>query len=372
MNDTNSLAGGFRKQVLSVLDVAVLSRDSEGGFALIEPMPEWWTPAFGSTETFCDHSHFLEDFVRGAAAEVWDLPGDDARTLRSGIWEEASGERPRFFEAIASRRESGESLLIVSLADDQRQRQQAFVQVAHDESLSRRQLRKELEKKQILLQCIMHDLGSPLETLLTNLQHVDRHLGDDQSTLKSALHQAITQAERHQELTRSIADIFAADIAGAKSEDESVNVLDLTAVTAETVAACAPAAAEKGITLCPFFGESLKVVGDSLSLSRVVENLLLNAIQHSPKNGTVLISFEKSDGFAICQIEDEGPGIDPELQENLFPTFSQRQGQAGSAGLGLYFCKMTVEIWGGSIVGRNRPEGGACFEFRLPLAGSGT
>ncbi len=213
MNDTNSLNGGFRKQALSALEVAVLKRDSEGGFFLIEPMPEWWKSAFGSTEAFCDHSYFLDDFVRGAAADVWDLPGDDARTLRSGIWEEETEGGTRFFEAIASRRETGESLLIVSLADDQSQRQQAFVQIAHDESLSRRQMRKELEKKQILLQCIMHDLGSPLATVLTNLQHISRHLGDDQGTLKSALHQAITQAERHQKLIRSITDVFAADIA---------------------------------------------------------------------------------------------------------------------------------------------------------------
>ena len=133
------------------------------------------------------------------------------------------------------------------------------------------------------------------------------------------------------------------------------------------MAACAPAAAEKSITLCPFFGESLEVVGDSLSLSRVVENLLLNAIRHSRKNGMVSISFGSADGFAICRIEDDGPGIDPELQENLFQTFTQREGQTGRAALGLYFCRLTVEIWGGSILGRNRLEGGACFEFKLPL-----
>ena len=368
MTDSNSLKSAFRKQALSALDVAVLERDSRGDFSLLEPIPEWWAPAFNSTEHFCDRSPFLEDFITGAAADLWDRPGEDARTLRSGIWEETSDGISRFFEATASRRESGESLLIVAPAEDQWQRQQAFVQIAHDESLSRRQLRKELEKKQILLQCIMHDLGSPLATVLTNLQHVQRHLEDSEGTLKLALNQAITQAERHQDLTRSIADVFAADVAGTKSEDVSTDLLNLTTVTAETVAACAPAAAEKGITLCPFFGPPLEVVGDTLSLSRVVENLLVNAIQHSPKNGTVSISFEKTNGFAVCRIEDNGPGIDPKRQETLFQTFAKDSEQKGRAGLGLYFCRMTVEIWGGTITGKNRPEGGAAFEFRLPLA----
>ncbi len=369
MSDTDSLGAEFAGGALRALDVAVLKKTSGGGFIGMERMPEWWPEAFGPVDTFCDRSPFLEDFVEGAASEIWEAADGGKRTLRSGIWEETSGKgESLFFEAIASRGERGEGLLIIVPSYNQWERQQAFIQLAHDENLSRRQLRKELEKKQILLECIMHDLGSPLATVLTNLEHVARHLGDKQQALKSALQQAITQAERQQELIGSIVDVFAADIAGAKSDDDTARILDLSKAVAETVAACAPAAAEKGITLCPFFSESMKVTGDALSLSRVIENLLINAIRHSPEGGKVSIYFENSDGFAICRIEDEGRGIDSGLEDTLFKSFKQGKDQQGRSGLGLYFCRMTVEVWGGSIQGGNRPEGGACFEFRLPLA----
>ncbi|MCB1063275.1 MAG: HAMP domain-containing histidine kinase [Verrucomicrobiae bacterium] len=363
----------IRGQALNAMGVLVLSRQEHGEFVEIDPVPAWWKTVFGSAAEFRGRSPFLEDFAEGAAAEFWDSADEGEGTLPSGIWEETTGETVSgryFFEAIAGRGSGGESFLMVMPADDRWQREQGFTQNAHDQSLGKRRLVKELEKKQILLQCIMHDLGNPLSTVLMNLQHIGRQLDDHDKVLRPAVRRAVVQAERQRELIRSIAQVFAADLVGAShSGDPGAEIsVNLMSVAAETIAACAQAAAERGVTLCPFFSGRLFVVGEPLPLSRILENLLINAIRHSSQGGQVTIAFEEEERFAICRIEDGGPGIDESVIDRLFQPFSQGGDMPGQSGLGLYFCRMTIEMWGGSIVGSNRPEGGACFEFRLPLA----
>ncbi len=362
---------------LRAQDVAVLVR-RDGRFSEVGPMPDWWAPVFGSAGEFRDRSAFLDDFVDGAGSELWEDPdAGGERSIQSGIWEEASIESGvafdggrQFFDAIAHRGPGGENLLIVSRANERWESEQGFIQNAHDLTLDRRRLRKELEKKQVLLQCIVHDLGNPLATVLMNLQHIERQLDERDRVLRPAVRRAVTQAERQRELIRSIAEVFAADLAGASpsGELESEPSVNLMSVAAETIAACAPAAAARKVTLCPFFSGPLFVIGESLPLSRVIENLLVNAIRHSPEGGQVTIAFEREESQAVCRVEDGGPGIDPAVAEQLFQPFAQGGSRPGQAGLGLYFCRMTVEMWGGTIRGMNRPEGGARFEFRLPLA----
>jgi signal transduction histidine kinase len=69
-------------------------------------------------------------------------------------------------------------------------------------------------------------------------------------------------------------------------------------------------------------------------------------------------------------VDDEGPGLPEDAAATrLFALFAKGKGErAGKAGLGLYFCKMTVEHWGGTIGCENRPTAGARFWFRLPRA----
>jgi hypothetical protein len=76
------------------------------------------------------------------------------------------------------------------------------------------------------------------------------------------------------------------------------------------------------------------------------------------------------DNFLTGFVNDEGPGLPEEATApRLFALFAKGKGErAGKAGLGLYFCKITVERWGGTIGCENRPAVGARFWFRLPRA----
>jgi K+-sensing histidine kinase KdpD len=74
--------------------------------------------------------------------------------------------------------------------------------------------------------------------------------------------------------------------------------------------------------------------------------------------------FDKQEQILVA-IDDEGPGVPKELAGNLFQKFAQGKGRSGKIGLGLYFCRMTVERWGGSIGHEPGASGGSRFWFQL-------
>ena len=94
-------------------------------------------------------------------------------------------------------------------------------------------------------------------------------------------------------------------------------------------------------------------------------NLLENAIRHSPDGGAVHLSARAERREVILRVEDEGPGVSPEAQPDLFHRFRPRGRRAGLAGLGLYVCRLAVESWGGRIGYDDREGGGARFWVRL-------
>src|SRR5262249_58428662 len=108
-------------------------------------------------------------------------------------------------------------------------------------------------------------------------------------------------------------------------------------------------------------------------LPRVSENLLDNAVSSSPPAGAVRIDLGRRDGAAVTAIADEGPGIPPGAETQIFGRFyTDRPGddktEAGHTGLGLALVRAIVAGYGGTVEAGTRPEGGACFTVRLPIA----
>ncbi len=110
-------------------------------------------------------------------------------------------------------------------------------------------------------------------------------------------------------------------------------------------------------------------------LAQVLENLLENAVSFSPPGGEVSIHLARDGGQAIIRFEDQGPGIPEQHLERIFDRFfsfrpAENPGREGRnhLGLGLAIVKAIVDGYGGQVTAGNRPEGGAFFEVRLPLA----
>lgn len=111
------------------------------------------------------------------------------------------------------------------------------------------------------------------------------------------------------------------------------------------------------------------VAGDATRLHQVVANLLTNARVHTPEGVRVTASVAVADGEAVVRVEDDGPGIDPAVADELFERFARadtsRARQTGGTGLGLSIAKAIVTAHHGSISVSSSP-GRTVFEVRLP------
>ena len=107
-------------------------------------------------------------------------------------------------------------------------------------------------------------------------------------------------------------------------------------------------------------GKSVSALRDALS------NLLLNALQATPSGGEIRLSASTSDGELLVNVQDSGPGIPPELREQIWePFFTTRQ---RGTGLGLAIVRKRVQEVGGSAsLGTPRNGHGALFHIRIPI-----
>ena len=117
--------------------------------------------------------------------------------------------------------------------------------------------------------------------------------------------------------------------------------------------------------------EPVVVSGARDELHRLVLNLIENAVKHTPGGTHISVSTAVDDGEAVLVVEDDGPGVPPELEERVFERFvrSGRDGARGS-GLGLAIVRAVAESHGGSVTLERPPESaGARFVVRLPAGG---
>ena len=121
--------------------------------------------------------------------------------------------------------------------------------------------------------------------------------------------------------------------------------------------------------------EGRTIQADAARLHDILRNLLENAVSYSPEGGTVWLNASISGDSATIEVADSGPGIPPADLQRVFERFyrvdKSRVRNPGGTGIGLAIVKNLVELLGGSVVARNREEGGAAFTVTLPAIAHG-
>ncbi len=227
---------------------------------------------------------------------------------------------------------------------------------------------KNLEKVRTeLFNMLIHDLKGPISEVMANLDILS-YTTDAEN--KEYVIAAQTGCDT---LYRMIVDLL--DI--ARLEEGSLNVT-LEKIMApdfiqEAVSLVHGQANAKEIKLAPQYpGTNDKAIffGDHTLLLRVMQNLLVNAIQHSPRGETIMIGFTLHDDWMHLFVQDNGPGVAPEFQEAIFNKFFQinkkKDGRRYSTGLGLTFCKMAVNAHEGKIYVNSDGVKGSRFIVELP------
>lgn len=137
------------------------------------------------------------------------------------------------------------------------------------------------------------------------------------------------------------------------------------------VRACALVSQERRVEVVEEVEDGLPELSlDGARIEQALENLVANAVQHSPTGGTVWVRAERraADGGAAVRflVRDAGPGLaEVDLDKVFEPFYSRRQ---GGTGLGLPIVRRVVEAHGGRVHAESRAEGGAEFSFTLPIA----
>ena len=219
---------------------------------------------------------------------------------------------------------------------------------------------------------VSHELRTPLAVIRGHVETQLERLSaqDDSSTLRETLQIIGREAETLDEL---VDDLFTL----TRLEEEALPLtfapVSLAAVAAEAVEALRPLALAHGrISVSSLISPDLPMVlADRTRLRQVLNNLLHNALRHTPEGGVVVIEALVRDGEVEVAVTDTGTGIDPEELPHIFDRYyrTERSGRhLGGSGLGLAIVKQLVEAQGGHVWAESRPGEGTSIRFRLPIA----
>ena len=215
---------------------------------------------------------------------------------------------------------------------------------------------------------VSHDLRTPLATLhgyIETLKLKDSELAPAERERYLAV--ALDQSER---LRRLVGDLFELAKLDAREQAPVCEPVSLAELVNDIAQKFQLEAQRNGSTIDIEAGEGVPMVNADIALvERVLENLLDNALSHSPDGGTIRIPIAFSGDSVRVTVSDSGPGIAPEHLPRVFDRFYQAgNAHRGSAhaGLGLAIAKRIVELHGARLEVESTLGRGTAFSFQLP------
>ncbi|MGB7378917.1 MAG: sensor histidine kinase [Rivularia sp. (in: cyanobacteria)] len=365
-------------EIFAALNILVLERLDVGKFKITGDKPKW-------IRRFCrkklesgmeiiipeEDFPFVENFLIDAE-EYWQ--SSEKKPLKSGIWSDLDIAGNEFhFEATALVANSKKVLLIEMMSDAYLEKQK-LIQQARENKLNYQHIIKENQKKEVLIHCIIHDVAGQLSGINCCLALLE--LENLTQKGKQRLEIGRKQTIQQEILIRQILNAFSTEVKSLEGfSNGSEKAPDILVSARDMVELLTPTFTLN--KMCLQLSEDIdtllnwQVVGDKSRLDRILANLIENAFRHSPSESTVTVNLQQEEEYIVASVEDRGSGVPLEIADTLFQKFTQGQKKSGKSGIGLYFCKITVERWGGEIGFTPREGGGSRFWFRLLKAGNG-
>ena len=188
---------------------------------------------------------------------------------------------------------------------------------------------------------------------------------DDPQTARRFALRIRESADKLQQLTQDLLSLARLEARGI----EAPKAVDLATIGREAVEAHQSTAAARGVRLDLSRPEGAALVrGDAVWLRRALENLIGNAVQHSPAGSRVLVQIAAEAQGVTATVRDEGAGVDPAIRERLFERFATTRHGEGGTGLGLAIVRAVAELHGGRAQLRESSSAGSVFTLTLPKA----
>ncbi len=225
-----------------------------------------------------------------------------------------------------------------------------------------------------LLADVSHELMTPLAAIrgyVETLQMADLRIDD--RTRGRYLGIVSDESVRLEQIIGDLLDLARLDGGGSAFRDEEVSVSQLLERVRHRHD---PVLLERDITLVTDQDPAVDTLrGDQNRLEQALQNLVANAIRHTPPGGRVRVTASREGEEVLFRVEDTGPGISEEHLGRIFDRFYKvDQSRTGTempsgSGLGLSIVQAIVQRHGGRVTASNVPGSGARFEIRLPVGG---
>jgi len=213
-----------------------------------------------------------------------------------------------------------------------------------------------------------HELRTPLTSILANLELLEEALarrrgggGEEGEMVASALR----SSKRMRRLVGDLLLLARADAGRTTQRAE----LELAEVVEAAYAEVKPVAHDHELVLRSL--DSARVMGNADELHRLVVNLLDNGLKHTPAGTRIELGLARSNGTAVLEVADDGPGLPEGMEEQVFSRFVRGAGPSdiagdGGTGLGLAIVRAVAQSHGGGVTAGRSAAGGARFVVTLP------
>lgn len=207
-----------------------------------------------------------------------------------------------------------------------------------------------------------HDLRTPLTTITGYTQAMRDGLITDPEARERTLSTIANESARMSRLIRDLLDLARMQSGQLSLNRQPVSAQSLVSAAAERFEIQAD---EKNVTI-EHKSDATTVRLDRDRMARVLDNLLANAIRHTPPGSTIRLTAQNSGDNLELLVEDSGPGFPANLLPRLFQRYTRGEDSADRNGLGLAVAQEIVLAHGGTIFAENCAEGGARIRILLP------
>ena len=330
--------------------------------------PAWlraiWPIMTAPDATLPGTSPFLENFLVDARA-CWAEGGE--KRIRSGPWVEQTTDGKEVSLEATALTAGGQQILLLEKLGEVFEAKKSMLQKARETVIAYQRLNSEMQKKEILLNCISDEMNAALANVITSLRLIE--LEKDPTRIARLLSLASRATEEQQTLINKVLNVFAAELEGLRGRDGAAvaeaKLGDAVRAAEDNVAA---QFADKGVRL-RLAGSGLdesRVAMSSTHLTRVLSTLLENGLQSAPVGDEVQLNFGEEAGSVFIRVSDNGPSFPADICANLFSRAGTAVAGPQAAQLPLQFCRIAVENCGGEIGYEARKGGGNSFWIMLP------
>ncbi|MGZ8781173.1 MAG: PAS domain S-box protein [Thermoanaerobaculia bacterium] len=370
--DDSALLRGYTCVTRDVTDRVELEQAREEIVAILSGVASEWTATFDAVRVpivMLDANCEIRRLNRAAQTlagrqfpqlinhSVRDLPGEPWRTIAHVVAEAFSGNTNSF------RATEGDSVWEVSTSMAGSPNDQRAIVIAYDLTLVA-QLEASVRRNEVaaalgsLVAGVAHEVRNPLFTISATLDAWEARYGRTEGIERYA----VGLREQVDRLNRLMRDL----LEYGKPNPLVLAEASLSSVIRSASTDCSAIAEKQGVTIVHDLIDLPPMAIDGGRMEQVFQNVIDNAIRHSPAGATVRVVSVVEDDQFICQVLDDGPGLGEQDPETLFaPMYTRRR---GGTGLGLPIARNIVTAHGGTITVAGRPEGqGAVATIRLPL-----